>query len=337
MVLEFCTGTWCGSCPCGHEAAEQVLANFPNTIVIAYHGANTDPWQNFHGSSIRSLLGFSGYPTGIFDRTNHPGNTEFPYITYETWVSYTNSRMTSSPLTRINLNISSSSYNPVTRELNISIDAVALQDLNGQYKISYILTENNVVYPQNYYSVCGIAGYHNDYIHKWIARTVINDPEGDIMNTGTWYQNQVISKNVSVTIENAWVAENCVMNIIVFKENPSGLFLSEVEQGSAKDFYGLAGITQTGNEIPVSYNLSQNYPNPFNPVTNIQFSIPKESFVSLRIYNSVGQLVETYTEGFINAGRYNADFDGSNLTSGIYFYTLTAGDYKETKKMMLIK
>src|SRR6266540_11439 len=74
VVVEFCTGTWCGYCPCGDDACEQILTTYPQTIVIAYHGANSDPWQTFTGSEIRSMLGFSAYPTAIFDRTNHPGN-----------------------------------------------------------------------------------------------------------------------------------------------------------------------------------------------------------------------------------------------------------------------
>lgn len=72
MIMEFCTGTWCGYCPCGHVAADNILLQYPNTVVIAYHGASTDPWQNFTGNAIRSMLGFSAYPTGVFDRTNHP-------------------------------------------------------------------------------------------------------------------------------------------------------------------------------------------------------------------------------------------------------------------------
>ena len=338
MVVEFCTGTWCGYCPCGDVAAEQIISTYPGTIVIAYHGGS-DPWQYFNGYSIRSLMGFSAYPTGVFDRTNHPGNNgaPYPYVTYNMWAGYASSRFSSSPTTQINLTVSSSSYNPVTRELSVSVDATALQDLTGQYKISYILTENNVVYPQNYYSSCGTAGYHNDYVHKWIARTVVNDPSGDNVNTGTWNQNQVITKNVTTTIDNAWVAENCVMNIIVFKENPTGLFMSEVGQGVVKNVSELVGVTQTGTEIPALYDLAQNYPNPFNPATNIKFSLPKDGNVSLKVFNSMGQLIDTYAEGFMKAGTYNVDFDGTKLSSGIYFYTLTTNEFTATKKMMLVK
>ncbi len=69
----------------------------------------------------------------------------------------------------------------------------------------------------------------------------------------------------------------------------------------------------------------------------MHFSIPKSGNISFKIYNSVGQLVSTYFEGFIEAGNYNADIDASKLASGIYFYTLSSKDFTETKKMMLVK
>lgn len=339
MVLEFCTGTWCGYCPCGDDAAEQILANYPNTIVIAYHGASTNPWQNFNGSTIRSLMGFSAYPTGVFDRTNHPGNNgaPYPYVTYNMWASYASNRYTASPNTNINLSVSSSSYNPVTKELSVTVNATALQNLTDQYKIVYVLTEDNVVYPQVFYATCGTAGTHNDYVHKWIARTVLNSPTGENVNTGTWNANQVISKTITTTLDNAWIPENCNMNVIVYKDNPTGIFLSEVGQGITKHLSELVGISHNGTNIPSVYELSQNYPNPFNPVTNIKFSLPKSGNISLNIYNSMGQLVQTYAEGFMEAGSYNVDFDGTNLSSGIYFYTLRTDEFVETKKMMLIK
>ena len=336
MVLEFCTGTWCGWCPCGHQAADQILVTYPNTIVIAYHGASTDPWQNFSGNSIRSLLGFSAYPTGVFDRTNHPGNNgaPYPYVTYTMWSSYAQNRYNAAPNSNINVSVVTTNFNTTTRVYSATINATAVTNLSAQYKICYVLTEDNVVYPQNFYASCGTAGYHNDYVHDDIAR-IVPVPTGENINTGTWNQNQMISKTVNITLDTAWVASNCRVNIIVYKDS-SNLFFAEVEQGTKQAVTGMVGISNT-NEIPAVYSLSQNYPNPFNPVTNIQFSIPKDGFVSLKIYNSGGQLVDVYTEGFMSAATYNADFDGTNLASGIYFYTLTAGTFTETKKMILVK
>jgi flagellar hook assembly protein FlgD len=98
--------------------------------------------------------------------------------------------------------------------------------------------------------------------------------------------------------------------------------------------------------LPGSFNLSQNYPNPFNPVTNIQFDIPAHENggiqVQLNIYNVVGQLIRTLVDETKFPGQYIAQWDGRNETgekvpSGVYFYTLTANKFKETRKMILLK
>jgi len=90
-------------------------------------------------------------------------------------------------------------------------------------------------------------------------------------------------------------------------------------------------------EIPKGFELRQNYPNPFNPTTSIIYSIPKESFVTLKVYNVLGMEVATLVNEKQQARTYKATLDASNLPTGIYFYKLTAGDFVNTKKMMLIK
>ncbi|MCX6156757.1 MAG: T9SS type A sorting domain-containing protein [Ignavibacteriae bacterium] len=99
----------------------------------------------------------------------------------------------------------------------------------------------------------------------------------------------------------------------------------------------ITSIHQIGSETPTVYALNQNYPNPFNPVTNISYNLPKSSKVSLKVYDIKGQLVSTLFEGNQNTGIYITQFDGSKLASGVYFYKLEAGDYKEVRKMTLIK
>jgi hypothetical protein len=103
----------------------------------------------------------------------------------------------------------------------------------------------------------------------------------------------------------------------------------------------IVDVTES-NSIPTSYSLSQNYPNPFNPTTTISFSIPicvtsDVPHVSLKIYDVLGREVATLVDEEKPAGNYEILFDGSNLTSGIYFYTLKAEGFSETKKMLLIK
>lgn len=91
-------------------------------------------------------------------------------------------------------------------------------------------------------------------------------------------------------------------------------------------------------EMPLIFTLFQNYPNPFNPSTKISYDLPHSSLVTLKIYNVLGEEVAKLVNNeFKPAGSYSVTFDGSNFGSGIYFYSIEAGQYKETKKMVLIK
>lgn len=95
--------------------------------------------------------------------------------------------------------------------------------------------------------------------------------------------------------------------------------------------------TEQVSAVPTEYTLSQNYPNPFNPSTKITFSLPQRQNVSVKVYNVIGQLVATLANKEFEAGTHVVNFNASNLSSGIYFYTMNAGDYTITKKMMLVK
>ena len=102
--------------------------------------------------------------------------------------------------------------------------------------------------------------------------------------------------------------------------------------------YGIVtGITPSTGNVPAEFSLKQNYPNPFNPTTTIEFNLPKASNVSLKIYNSLGKEVETLLNENMIAGNYKVSFDASKLSSGIYFYTLSTGSFRETKTMSLVK
>jgi len=97
------------------------------------------------------------------------------------------------------------------------------------------------------------------------------------------------------------------------------------------------GITQIGSNVPKDFGLSQNYPNPFNPTTKIKFEVPKNTNVKIEVFNNLGQVVKVLHDGFTNAGYYETDFNASSLNSGIYYYRMTAGQYVQTKKMVLVK
>ncbi|MFA7418884.1 MAG: T9SS type A sorting domain-containing protein [Melioribacteraceae bacterium] len=109
-----------------------------------------------------------------------------------------------------------------------------------------------------------------------------------------------------------------------------------------KDFYenemfAKSTANQIGTELPTHFALEQNYPNPFNPKTSIVYELPVAQNVTISVFNSLGEKISTLVNEFKEPGRYTVEFDGSNLSSGVYFYYLEAGEYIKTKKMVLLK
>lgn len=96
-------------------------------------------------------------------------------------------------------------------------------------------------------------------------------------------------------------------------------------------------VAREENIFPEEFYLHQNYPNPFNPSTTIQFSIPEQAFVKLEVFNALGEKVSTLVSEELNAGSYKFDWKAESLSSGIYYYTLTANGFTQTRKLVLLK
>lgn len=119
--------------------------------------------------------------------------------------------------------------------------------------------------------------------------------------------------------------------------SPSYDAMGNAVAGSVTLVLSPTSVQSVAKALPAEYILNQNYPNPFNPSTTIRYSIPTAGRVSLRIYNILGQLVATLVDGYQNAGTYQASFDGSALSSGVYLYRIEAGSFATVKKMLLVK
>jgi hypothetical protein len=148
--------------------------------------------------------------------------------------------------------------------------------------------------------------------------------------------------------EEVWFEDptGVVVDNVVFTAMDTSQSYSRVPDGSGD--WGLVNtITRGASNNPSSigddnlntnnFELSQNYPNPFNPTTLINFSIPEQTNVKLAIYDVLGNEVKILMNGFKKAGNYVVEFNASGLSSGVYFYTLTAGNLVETKKLNLLK
>lgn len=113
--------------------------------------------------------------------------------------------------------------------------------------------------------------------------------------------------------------------------------LAEVETNARISYYDIYGIIRI-SEIAENFSLSQNYPNPFNPITSFKFQVPSFKFIKLTVFDVLGREIKILVKDKLNRGTYKIDFDGSNLSSGIYFYTLEADNkLMDSKKMVLLK
>ncbi|KXK42532.1 MAG: Peptidase S8 and S53, subtilisin, kexin, sedolisin [Chlorobi bacterium OLB5] len=113
-----------------------------------------------------------------------------------------------------------------------------------------------------------------------------------------------------------------------------GIYIDNIKIQNYQDV--LTGVLSNG-EIPREYSLEQNFPNPFNPASNIRYQLPKGGLVKLTVYDALGRTIQTLVNENQPAGKYEVRFDGSKLSSGVYFYKLESGNFTDIRKMMLIK
>ncbi len=301
---------------------------------ISYHTVETiDPFANFRGKEIIGLLNIINLPSAQIDRS-----LDFACF-YDSTFFKTNLRYNNFPETPIGINIINKSYNNSNGEFSITFNAISSQTIYGNYFAQLIIYEDNLIYPQ----AVGICGGGANFVHNFVAREISNQEVfGDTLISGSWLENQLIQKTFSTTIKSVWIPENCKFIIVIYKLlNPTTLVHSEVQQSYSGNVTGNVGI-KNANSFVKDYYLSQNFPNPFNPKTNIKFSIPKNTFVQLKIYDILGKEIVTLCKQFLQRGIYNVEFDiqhvgASSLPSGTYFYTLRTSEFTSSKRMTLIK
>ena len=133
-------------------------------------------------------------------------------------------------------------------------------------------------------------------------------------------------------------------NIPSFNNLESVFFINDAkgwavgELGTIITYDGPVTFESSNSKVPIEYSLSQNYPNPFNPSTTIEYSIPERTNVKLTVINIVGEEVTTLVNRTMDAGNYSVEFSAKGgLPSGVYFYSLQAGNFMTSKKMVLLK
>jgi photosystem II stability/assembly factor-like uncharacterized protein len=218
-------------------------------------------------------------------------------------------------------------FNPTGNHTLFAGRASATANLGGVYDLTFSFVPVELVS----FSAEVVSGQVN---LSWITATEINNYGFEIERRNA--ESEVYS-NIGFVNGNGNSTE---MRYYSFSDN---------SVSAGKYFYRLKQIDFNGSfeyssEVEVSilevlndFTLNQNYPNPFNPSTRISFSIPQNSFVTLKVFDVLGNEVETLVNRDLSAGSYDLEFVSTNLTSGVYFYNLTSGEFTKTMKMILSK
>ena len=202
---------------------------------------------------------------------------------------------------------------------------------NGYVKIQipYLEKLQSVIYNNNFYYVIGVRDDRELSVHRLTENGQIDTQFG---NDGLFVQplNEVLFYNFYFRLhftmdsqDNLYVGGNV-------DEPNSYVIIYKI------DFDGIVSV-KGNSEIVNDYELSQNYPNPFNPETTIRFSLPGAGNVKIVVYNMLGEEVAILLDGVLSAGTHELNFNGSSLTSGVYFYKIEAGNFRAVKKMLLLK
>jgi hypothetical protein len=177
------------------------------------------------------------------------------------------------------------------------------------------------------------TGYLNA---KWVP----NSSTVYIINSSATLTQSFKSTDNGVTWSTlTWPAgvNSCTHMDLVYSAGSAYLFAVCADGSVVKLVQTVLGVNEPQSSIPNDYKLEQNYPNPFNPTTTINYSIPKASYVTLKVYDVLGNEVMTVVNEQQTANNYSYNVDCSKLSSGIYYYTLNTGNYTATKKLTLVK
>jgi hypothetical protein len=233
-------------------------------------------------------------------------------------------------------------YNPA--ELNLSLSAInlpMLETIGGPISNVELTVGHPNVLVNELCSIIPVELISFDYsiqgqivLLSWITATEINNKGFEVeRKTNTDWENLGFVEGNGTTTETKHYS---------YSDNVSSIanvntFYYRLKQIDFDGSFEYSDIVEVQIDQPNEYSLEQNYPNPFNPVTNIEFILAMSGFVNLRVYDLLGNEVAILVEKELTAGKHKLKFDASKLASGIYLYKLTAGEFVDLKKLILLK
>lgn len=177
----------------------------------------------------------------------------------------------------------------------------------------------------------GNSGIETNFIHS----IIVSNGKKYIGTAGVGLKIFNDTNWITYNMNNSPLLSNSIQSVAIDRYNNK--WISTLNGLVIFNESGIISVNNQTSNLPKEFILYQNYPNPFNPATKIQFQIPKRNFTALKIYDANGRLIETLAEKEFAPGTYEAEWNASGFVSGIYFYEIVSGSFRETKKMVLIK
>ncbi len=335
VVIEEGTGTWCGWCPRGTVLMDAMTAYYPDHFIgIAVH--NGDP-MNIPGYD--SSVGFTGYPTMSNERTEI-----FSFGTIADIEDRFFQRIQMTPPATLQ---SAAEYDAATGMLTITSEAVAQQNVSGNYRLAVILTEDGVSgvgngYAQvNYYSGGGngpMGGYENlpspvpasQMVYDHVGRMLIGGFNGVV---GSLPTDMVSGERYTwifdpVSVSPTFNTDN--MHVVTLLLNPQG----QIINASSQTFDEAVNNAIVGTKEVFAHDLAKVFPNPFSDVTNVRLTLTEATNVEMVVFNAMGQLIAEKNYGQLS-GDMILPFDGTNLAEGMYYIHIRLDGQLITKKVNL--
>ncbi|MFC2092939.1 T9SS type A sorting domain-containing protein [Bacteroidota bacterium] len=321
MVFENWTSSTCPPCASNNpQLRAWIASHWDNLVCVSYHvgwpSPGNDPMYLYNPTQSydrRYYYGVNSVPAGYTQGISYVVGSPFPFSSMSDLYNFYTAQSIG---TRVI--VTDTRIPPDSNKVNISVTNFTSLP-TGNYYLRVMVVEHWIVYQSP-------PGTNGETIFSNVFRRSLPTSLGTALPTTAGTHNY----EFRYKIDPVW-QDTSIYTMAFIQNDVTHEILTAGRQGM------VTGITPNTNEMPSNYSLSQNYPNPFNPTTNISFNLPRDGAVSLKLYDIIGNEVKTLVEGKHNAGVYDIFVDGSDLSSGVYFYRLVAGDFTATKKMILTK
>jgi len=322
ILIQNLTNTNCGHCPCMDTVMEKViLKSHPNTLIIEIHGI----MSRYENNDFFPLIDSLHYETSGAAQVNQMGDPS----DIDEVVDTVNARYARMPQSPVKLEITSKEYNPSSREMTVVVNATALKPgMQGQYRINAVLIESNLIGYQQHFPECPGGDSYN---HKYVLRAMSFIPMGDILVNGIWEQGSVVTRTLSLNVDEEWVDANCDMIIFIDKDQ-GALNVSEIQQAVKQGVARPLGFEAVATSPTAILSV---FPNPVHGQAHVHIRMAEAGQVNAVLFDFSGKMVKTLTDQKLPAGLFNLEFDATGLPEGNYLIRMEANNMVYTSKIQI--